>query len=275
MKWAYLRGRRPRTAFTIVEVMITLGVSGVILTASIAVFNGRRASTEFQQTMYDLQSKFQSYETEASTSKLPSDSYVCAESTSPYNGEQHPYLTPSTPTADSQSNQACIYLGKAIQVIPGGDTIYAYPVLGLRTTSSGDFPATPGQANPDPALDVTGKNWYLVDNYILLNNAQVVSARFSGSTTEQDFLAIYASLQSSNPGSQAAAFSRNVSFSPGDAQSTKLRDCVEEINCGTAQPLTTAWNLCVQDDSGTRKAELSLKSSSTGVTVSLNLAGCP
>lgn len=268
MKWAYMSG------FTIVEVMIALGISGVILASSITVFSGRRSSTEFSQTMYDLQSKFQSYSTEASTARLPNETYICNKSSTLNNGKLHAYLTPAAPTNESVSNQNCILLGKAIQIIPGSGTIYSYPVLGLRTTASGSFPTTPSEANPEPALDVTGNNWYMVEAYSLLNGATVVSAKFSGSATEQGLLLLYASLQSSNPGGQAGAYSRGVTFTEADVKSSKLRDCIEEVACGTASTLSTAWNLCVQNNAGDRNARLILRNTSTGITASLNMAGC-
>lgn len=258
-----------------------LAVSGVIFASSVTIFQGRRQSTEFSQAMYDLQSQFQSYSTQVSTANLPSGAtpYLCAVSSALVNGKVHPYLTATTQTNDSVSNQNCLYLGRAIQVVPNTASIYTYPVLGLRTVyngtiDTGDFPSTSSQANPEPALDVNG-NFLLVGTYNLLNGVKVVSAKLAGSPTETDYLGVYTSLQNSNTnGSDINAFARNVTFAPTDVQSTNLRNCIEEAGCGSPTSLSSRWILCVQNNAGNKQAGLSLKSSPTGLVMTLNMDNC-
>ena len=277
---------RVPSGYTIVEVMIVLAVSGVIFAGSITIFEGRRQSTEFSQAMLDLQSQFQSYSTQVSTANLPSGStlYACNVSATLNNGKVHPYLTSSTQTNESTSNQNCLFLGRAVQVIPNTSTIYEYPVLGLRTVYNGSndtgaLPSTTSQANPEPALDVSG-NFLLTAPYTLLNGTKVTAAHFNGSATEQDFLAVYTSLQNGNTsGNQTNAFARNYTFLSSDAppQVSNLRNCVEETRCGSSTSLTsnTSWNLCVANNAGTKTASLNLKGTTTGLAVTVNMDSCP
>lgn len=276
-------GRSESRGYTIIEVLIVLAISSAILTSSVALFGGRRGETEFPQAVYDLQSKLQSYAAQVSSAALPSgEAYSCGVSGLMPDGKVYPVLTTVSVTAEPTTNQDCIYLGQAVQIIPTGDTLYAYPVYGLRTihngaVDSGDFPSTAAQANPEPALDADGK-FLLVEPYQLLNGLRVVFARLSGSTAEQDLLTLYSSLQSSNTsGNEIIATSLAAEFFQADIQSSSLRSCIEAGSCaagGAVSLINQSWDLCVRNASGDKQAQLAVQATATGITTRLNLEGC-
>ena len=286
---ASLAGRLMRSesrGYTIIEVLIVLAISGAILSSSIGVFSGRKGATEFSQAMYDLQSKFQNYANSVSSASLPSgEAYICKVS-GLTDGKVYPVLSAAPAGAVDTTNQDCIYLGQAIQIIPGSDTIYNYPVFGLRTVhngsvDSGDLPSTPAEANPEPALDSSDPDrtkFLLVESYQLLNGLSLVSATAAGSPGEQDLLTFYSSLQNNNTsGSQITASARSYAFGSNDAKSARLRSCIEGSSCGasTENPLIgKSWNLCVQNSTGSKKAQLSIQGTATGITTRLNLETC-
>lgn len=263
--------------FTVVEVMIVLSISALMLVAAAGIFTSRRGDTEFSQAMYDLQSKFQSWANMVSSEALPAfQQYTCAPSDKPDDtGRIRPVLTPGS---GNTTGQSCVYLGQAIQVIPSGTAIYSYPVFGLRTvylagSDTGDFPTTVDQANPAPAMDVSG-NLLLVDNYTVLNGLNVVSATLTGGSDEQDLLTLYSSLQNSNTsGNQIDATVLDHKFIADDP-GAQLKQCVTGNNCsGATTDLSNAsWNLCLSD--GNRQAQLSVKSVTTGIVTTLNMNGC-
>lgn len=269
--------------YTIIEVLIVLAISGTILVSSIGVFGGRKAATEFSQAVYDLQSKFQNYANSVSSAALPAgEAYTCQVSSLMPDGKVYPVLATAPAGSSDTTNQDCIYLGRAIQIIPGSDSIYNYPVFGLRTVhngtvDTGDFPASVAAANPEPALDSSG-NFLLVEQYQLLNGLSIVSATAADSG-EQDLLTLYSSLQNNNTsGSQITASTRNYAFSSTDAKSVRLRSCIEGSSCGsgTEYPLIgKSWNLCVANSTGSKRAQLAVQGTATGITTRLNLEGCP
>jgi len=265
---------RRQGGYTIIEVLIVLAVSGAILASSIAIFSGQRAATQFSQSVFDIQSKFQSYSTQVSSASIPSG-YTCSLNLDSNTGNNYPALTlNASQSSDSTSNQDCIYLGKAIQVIPGSDTIYVYPVLGTRTiwngtTDTGNFPGTPDQANPEPALDTNG-NYVLSEPYTLLSGTTVVSAKVSGSSTERDLLMFYSNLQDTNTsGNEATAYTRDYTFSQADVASARLRSCIQDGTCGSSPAVklgSATWQLCVVSSDGSRKSQLNIQNSPTGFT---------
>lgn len=275
---------RMSRGYTIVEVMIVLAITGVIFASSVTIFAQRRGSTEFSQAMQDLQSEIQTLSTQIISSNLSSvgsGNYCGLTASSPPN----PYLSSS-----STGQNECIYLGRAIQIVPNSTNMYIYPVLGLKDINgdpTNGQPTDASQANPNPAVDSTGKP-ILYITYSLLNGAQFKAAsapshaaHIVGSSAESDFLAVYSSLQSGNiSGSNTSASvstytAGNVGTPPDFSNLTK---CVQQASpCTAVTNLTStnSWSICVQDGSGTRTAGLIVKSSSTGVTTSVNMDTCP
>jgi prepilin-type N-terminal cleavage/methylation domain-containing protein len=271
--------------FTIIEVMIVLAISGVMLLSAATVFNGRRRNTEFSQAMYDLQSQVQSIANSTSSQAVPGvQQYTCAPTL--IGGTMRPALT-----SGSTTNQDCIYLGQAIQIVAGSSTISSYPIFGLRTVynggiDSGDTPTTFADAHPEPAISAAGvtvtpnnpNNLLLINDYPMLNGLQTVSAKYgptaNPASPENDILAFYSSLQDSNTsGNEVTVYATNYSGGLTD-QKLQMKSCIEGPGCVTQNSIvSTPWNLCVSD--GSRQAQLSIKAIATGIVTSLNLNRCP
>jgi prepilin-type N-terminal cleavage/methylation domain-containing protein len=258
-----------RAGFTIIELLISLAVSGAIFIAGISVFTSRKSNTEFDQAVYDLQSKIQNLASQSSSKALPISLGCKLQSGKP--------VLAST----FSSTGECIYLGYAIQVIPNGSTIYSYPVFASRSYTTS--PAI------EPALDsnttATAQQYIEVDTYPMLGGLKVSSANVSGSASASDLLTLYSSLQNVNTsGNELDAAAVQVTFSSTDARQTgsvsgstdNLRTCIEGSSCGagsiTSLNNNTAWKLCVTD--GRRSALLSIRGVATGVTIKLNINAC-
>jgi Tfp pilus assembly protein PilW len=263
--------------YTVIEVMLFLTISTVIFVAAIGVFSGRREATQFTQTMQDLQSQFRAYANQVSTSYTPDmGGLKCAVGLTPSSSVARPVFSNS-----GSDTQDCILLGRAIQVIPNEDSIYAYPVFGLKTIHNGindtkNYPATPTEAAPEPALDDNDPpTWLGVEKYNILNGFVTDKATLTTGAGEQDLLLLYSSLQNNNTsGNEIDSFSQGVQFNSSDAKADALKKCIETITCPTPNSLNGGtWKLCVKDDSG-KKAELLVRATSTGITTTLNMDGC-
>jgi len=277
---------RSFTGFTIVEVMIALAVSGAILVAGISVLSGRNSDTQFDQAVYDLQSKFQSYISQVSSKSIPGyQQYTCK------NVDNMPTLTQlSGPAGDETTGGDCIYLGQAVEVIKGGNTIYAYPVLGLSTIPGSNpptYPTDPVSAHQEPAMNnpeatsVPPLTFYLVDTYPLLNGLTVDTAFISGGPgVEKDMLALYSDLQSSNTsGNEISATSSTMTFGTTDVPTStnisslkRIQTCIEQNGaCTSSTDLSSkTWLLCVTN--GTRYAQLAVRGTPTGISITPNLS---
>jgi type II secretory pathway pseudopilin PulG len=265
-----------RVGYTVIEVMIFLAISGVLFITAVGVFSGRREGTQLTQTMQDLQSQFRAYANQVSTSYVP-DTGGLNCSVGPISGRTARPVFTSGPSSDE-----CILLGKAIQIVSGNDTMYSYPVFGLRTVYNGAvntkvYPTSIVQAAPEPALDnSTPANWLGVEQYRLSGGFTFVHAKQSGILSNQDLLLLYSSLQNDNTnGNEIAAQSYRTNFITADIKGPKLKSCIENTipSCLNPSRLNNAWKLCVTD--GTKMAELFINSTSTGITTSLDMDGCP
>lgn len=266
---------RPRHGFTVVEVMIVLAISSMMLISASAVFKGRRADTGFSQAVYDLQSEIQSLAGIVSSKAVPGlQQYTCAPGN--IGGSMRPVLT-----SGSTTGQSCIYLGQAIQVKPDSSTLYSYPIFGLRTIYSGlndtgDYPSTPSQANPEPAVDAAApsnpNSLLLITDYTLLNGVKVSSAKYAG--TENDILTLYSSLQDANTsGNEISVSSMSYSGSATDPKA-QIKDCVEGNGCPADgnSVANGAWSLCVTD--GTRNAQIDIRGTPTGIDSKITIGNC-
>lgn len=138
--------------FTVVEVTIFLGLSGVLIASSLTFISGRDGHTRFSQGMRDAQSKFEDWFNDIPTGFSNGAGSAHCQSTG--SGSKVQIDTgPANPANPNEVRGDCIYLGKAIQITdsdttnwPGGGRvndqetlIYAYSVFGTRTyTPSGE-----------------------------------------------------------------------------------------------------------------------------------------
>jgi Tfp pilus assembly protein PilE len=270
--------KNPLAGFTVIEVMIFLAVSAVMFVAAVGVFSGRSQQTQFTQAMQDLQSQFRTYANQVRTSYLAGlGEYSCRVGSSITGGTVRPVLTK---TAGATTNEDCVLLGRAIQVIPSGDTLYSYPIFGLRNIHSGSvntqgFPTSVDQAAPEPAINGTvPPSWFMVEPYRLAGGFTVNKTSLTTAPGKQDLFMLYSSLQNSNTtGNEINAFSQGVNFNNSDIQSSKLKNCIEGLACGAMNAITNGvWKLCLQNNG--KFGELQIHGTPTGITTSLNMDGC-
>jgi prepilin-type N-terminal cleavage/methylation domain-containing protein len=260
--------------FTIVEVMITLAISSVILVAGISAFNGRRQDTEFDQAVYDMQSKLNSYVNIVSTKALPGfQQYTCKLDSS-----GSPVLTSDSSGA---ANEGCIYLGQAIELLPTDNVIYSYPLFGSRlsATGSGEIASSLSDANVAPAQDSSG--FVLIDTYNLPGGIRIVCANIDGSrcssgSAEHDLIGIYSTLQNSNiSGNETTTTAYRINATNSTKQSLVI-NCIEQKSaCNTARDTdlnNKIWHLCLTD--GNRSASLEVKGTSVGTVINVNMEAC-
>ena len=265
--------------FTIVEVLIVLAISSAMLVSAYGIFGSRRQAVDFTQAVYDLQSQIHSLANSVSSQAVPGvQQYVCSPAM--VGTVMRPVLS-----SGSSTNQDCIYLGQAIQVVANSPNLTAYPVFGLRTvyngaTDTGVAPTTASDANPEPAINSSDPtnpaNLLLINTYTMINGLKTVSAQYSG--TENDILTLYSSLQDSNTsGNEITVTSTNYTGASTNPKA-QIKACIEGLgvagsSCPTSNPVAnTPWKLCVTD--GTHQAQINIRAIPTGIVTSLNMNGC-
>jgi prepilin-type N-terminal cleavage/methylation domain-containing protein len=271
--------------YTIVEVLLVLAISSVLFLGVTTIFGSGRKNTEFSQAIYDIQSKVKQYAVQVSTGNfLETTQYTCAQSPSSLRAT----LTLGA-SASTNSNQDCIYLGKALLPVIGSSDIYVYDVLGLRNahngiTDTGLYVKNVGEAMPEPAGSRDAGNaftYLFTDKYTLANGTKILSAKTNG--TPGGILKIYSTFQNNNTTSRGiTAYSNTYTYQAGDEQASgfaetnaRLRNCIEEVStCVTATDLTVnGWQLCIQTDSA-HQGILTVKPSSNGLITKVTITSC-
>src|SRR5579862_4434533 len=171
--------RKVSGGYTILEVLIVLGVSTIILGAAILTIQGTSARTEFAQSMRDVNSSAQDWindVTDGFTGGSPASSTCKIIS-------GRPQIVPSYPG----STPDCVFVGKAIQITDDSSCancvqnqsskIYIYSIFGQRVDSQGTLIDNLSEAASTPAVGnvaagvQTGKD--LTETYDVLNGASV------------------------------------------------------------------------------------------------------
>jgi prepilin-type N-terminal cleavage/methylation domain-containing protein len=265
--------------FTIIEVMIVLAISSIMLVSAAAVFSGRRASTDFSQSVYDLQSQIQSIANKVSSHNIPGlGQQNCSPASFGLSGTYRPLF------GGASNSGECIYLGQAIQFTKNNSAIYTYPVFGLSTVyagavSTGSTPATLAQTHPEPAIDTTSStpassDFLFKDTYTVLNGLKVRTATWNN--VENDILGLYSSLQDNNTsGNEISVMSYSYTNSLTNPE-LQMKNCVEGsiVACNNPNTITTKlWKLCVTDNN--RIAQITIKGVATGIATSVNMTACP
>jgi len=136
------RGSR---AFTIIEVLIVLAVTGLLFVSAAVLIAGRRQQTEFNQAIRQVQSQIQQVINDVATGYFPNtNSFQCAA------GPSGPVLTSGSGT-EQGANSGCIFVGKAMQfavVSTSPQQFNTFTIAGLQKTSSGAEVSTLAQAQP-------------------------------------------------------------------------------------------------------------------------------
>jgi type II secretory pathway pseudopilin PulG len=268
---------RPHRGYTIVEVLLTFGISATLFASAMILFSGQQGNTAFSQAMHDLDSKLKTYISQVSGGTFPdSQSYSCRIGSS-----GRPVLALTTDSIGT--NQECIFLGRAIQIIPDHNVLYIYPILGSRNQYSGStdlgvVATNFDQTNAGPAIDASG-NYLLVDEYKLLGSATAISSTVSGQSGQFGLIGFYTSLG----GDSVTAGSSNASLivkaypfasQVDNAKSGELRACIEENSPCNNLIDVKSWSLCFHGSDERQSARLKVNSLPGGVSTELSFVGC-
>lgn len=265
--------------YTIIEVMIFLAISGIIFAIAVAAFNGQQGRTGFEQNMHDLASRMQEYVDQVGASLFPgSGSYACSISAS----SGRAVLTAGG--GGQGTNQGCIFLGRAVQVIPGQSKLFIYTVLGDQFTPQGETVTSFNQALPEPEFS-SGTD--LTDEYdtpwATVSSSKVTLT--SGGIVNSDLVGFYNSLQDYNLNSQAGGgasiLAKGYNFVDNDLASVRsaaVKSCIEEQNANGVTcantPTISLWSACFASTGSSQTALLNIASTPAGITADVNFTSC-
>jgi len=260
--------------YSIVEVMIVLGISGIIFVSGWALFAGQSAETGFNQAVQDLASEISFRTKEVSASTLfNAQGYSCNVNGNP------PRATLSAGSGSQTGNQDCLVLGKAFEVLSGSSDIYIHTVLGNRLNYVSGVSVGPsgslGEANPTTATVADGDLTY---GYKLSSSTKILSSKttIGSGETASSLVGYYIDFNgesgNNQNGSQSfSPWSYNYQAAAHDPNAVKA--CIEGSGC-TAPSSLSLWRLCVASPEGSRTAELNVSNSSAGVTTAIKFASC-
>ena len=136
--------------FTIIETLIVLAITSALFMAVVVTLSGRRARTEFSQSMQDIRSRIQQVVNDVGSGYYPAlkDAH-CIDTA---NG-QGTAVAPGTAKivtggAEQGTSSGCVFLGKVMQFgIAGGqlEQVRIYTAFGVRRDAN-------GEVAPDAAL---------------------------------------------------------------------------------------------------------------------------
>lgn len=127
-----MKKRRSAAGYTIVEVMIVLGVTAILLVSALTLVGGQQSKTQFRESSIDIQSNIDQVINNVQTGyySRPQNLSCSASISGPV------FASAAT---NRGSNQSCIFLGRAMQLAVNGDrnSYNVYNLAGLRINSSG------------------------------------------------------------------------------------------------------------------------------------------
>lgn len=197
-------------AYTIVEVMIVLVVTGALLISTLTLISGQQRKTEFTQAVREVESQIQDIINDVATGFYPdTNNFTCNATAS---------TGPSFTGGDKGqgTNQGCIYLGRVLHFGVGNssNSFNIYTVAGRRQTTGAG-----GQAKEAETLAQT---YPIVvsattDNQTLRFGLSTTTMKYvnSGITTNIGAVAFISSLAAYNPGtSNLVSGSQKVELFP-------------------------------------------------------------
>lgn len=266
--------------YTIVEVMLFLAISGVLFVAATITFGGQQDKTAFEQGIKDFTSQLQKSVDEVSTSVFPAGNYTCQKDIITTPARPAPVL--KNTTSSQGTNQDCIFLGRAFQVVPTQQKIFIYGVLGIKSNALGEPITSFANANPTPAF-ATGMD--LTEEYSF-SWGKVISSKVvqSGTTTstDSDIIGFYNSLQdgaqASGVSGAQSVFAKGYNFVSSDintARSASVQSCIQETSVACANtPTISSWALCFANSKTSQTALITVTSNPTGITTDTVIGGC-
>jgi hypothetical protein len=180
-----------RGGYTIVEVLIFIGVSAAIFFSAMTAIGGRQEQVQFAQSVREFDAKVRDILNDVTTGYFPTNETVQCEVV---NGK--PEITIDSDT-NLGTNSECIFVGKAIQFMPDGkgEQIAIYTLAGRRYEDEDLTPTTSiAEAHP-VAIARSGDNPSFKDateQYDLLYGLRVTKVfRPSDDATEYGLVGIF------------------------------------------------------------------------------------
>lgn len=131
-----------QAAYTIVEVLIVIAVTGALVMSVMYIISGQQGKTEFTQAINDIQAQINDVINNVSTGYYANNGNVsCVE------GVSGPAF--NTTSQAQGTNQACVFLGRGMQFAVNDDanSYNIYDIAGLRT-SAGKLTQNLSEAKP-------------------------------------------------------------------------------------------------------------------------------
>jgi hypothetical protein len=128
--------KRGQFGYTIVEVMLFLGISGSLLAIAFTGFSSRRATTEFNQAMNDIEFKIKQTFEDAQNGLYQNLANISCDlsGVGPLGGGGYPRVSINATGAEAGSGRECIYLGRVL--VFGGEAdrniFRTYSIIGKR-----------------------------------------------------------------------------------------------------------------------------------------------
>jgi len=274
--------RRFLGGYTVIEVMIVLGITGVLFSSAVMVFQGQQSKTSLSQNMYDFASKLQSYVTEVNSGVYDNASaYSCSVSAGK-----------ATLTSGGGVNNDCLFVGRAIQLIPDSSDVYIYTIIGNRNLYSGatDTGKTAQSLeDTNPQVAAVGGSMVMVDKFsfpsdLKFSSAKATAADGTALSGYGDLVGIYEDLSGSGAGTNLATLAfpfpqagdQNVAYSSTMAACLALNsNCASSTNGygGSGYQRLSNWSICIQNSS-TTKAQVKVKTSSGGISTEVDTQSC-
>lgn len=204
--------RLSQGGYTIIELLIVLGISAVMLSTAIVAFGGQQNRTQFIEGVRDLQTRLQLVLSEVATNTYPNlQGYICTANTSGVT------INTNGTANDLGRNNDCIRIGSALYFYRNTNEsgMIRATLVGRRFAANG-LPSTTFKESQPKAFHSPGRDDYIFRSGIRIN--KIVDAN---NTTTSSILGIVSSLNgigtpstsqpsntnntsgSSNPSSQA------------------------------------------------------------------------
>lgn len=118
---------RDSRAFTIVETMIFMAVTGVLFTSAILLIGGQQRKAQFTQALYDFESRVRDTMNDVIKGNYQQASYTCS----------HGPTFSATATTNQGGNKNCVFVGKVLHIGGADKSDYqVYTLAGNRYTTA-------------------------------------------------------------------------------------------------------------------------------------------
>jgi type II secretory pathway pseudopilin PulG len=233
--------------FTIVETMVVLGITGTLFLTAFLTIDGKQSSTEFYQSIHDIQSVISQTISEVNTGYYANtNNFLC-------NGTGGT-IQISSGTNSQGANNGCIFIGKAMQFGVNGtspEQYIIYTIVGLQGSinnlSSTLSAAKPTALAPGASTNTTPSPFPDASQIGKLNYGLTVasmnSVDASGTKTPIGTMAFISSLGNFS-GSQLQSGSLQTNLMPvsGSALKNSTKGAVDNINNNLATSLVNPAN---------------------------------